>query len=100
MTGVGVGIGYAIFISFFLLAFIPLMTVLALKEIGLFKNLTSEARIFAFIVSFIGLILLTLLIIRTFPYVSINWLMLYTFSLSLILFILIYKRKKMNKNNN
>ena len=100
MIGIGEGIGYAIKIALLLLLYIPLVTVFALKEIGVYKSLGQLRQILAYVFSLILFGLLTLLTIRSFPYVSIDWLILYSVTLTIILIINIYRRRKGKKKNN
>lgn len=97
MIGIGEGIGYAIIIALLLLSYVPFVTVFALKEIGVYKSLNQLGQILAYVFSLILFGLLTLLTIRSFPYVSLNWLILYSVTLTIILIVNIYKRRKGKK---
>ena len=94
MIGIGESIGYAVIIALSLLLYIPIVTTFALKEFGLCRKLNKPRRILVYIFFLILVAVLTLLIIRNFPYVSIVWLKIYAVLLTFILSIHIYNRKK------
>jgi len=97
MIGIGQGLGYAIIISLLLLLYIPAITLYALKETVFYTTLNQPRRILVYLLSFILLGLLTFLILRSFPFVSIDWLILYAFTLTIIVIIKMYKRRKTGK---
>lgn len=97
MIGVGQAFGLAIIISMLLLLYIPSITLYALKDIEFYKTLNQPRRILAYIFSFVLFGLLTLLTIRSFPFVSLDWLMIYAFTVTIIVIVNLYNRKKTDK---
>jgi hypothetical protein len=97
MEGIGEALGFIIIISYVLLAYLPIVAIMILKQMGLYKSLNGIKKIFAYVGSFVGLALLTLLTMRTFPYVSLDWLVLSAILLTIISFFNIYRRRKLKR---
>jgi len=97
MTGVGEGIGLAILIALILLFYVPTVSLIGLIEIGVYRSLTKKVRLIAYVLTFIGLTLFTLLMIRIFPYVSFNFLIPYAILMTIILAVNCFKPIRNNK---
>jgi hypothetical protein len=78
MTGLYDGIETAILLSLFLWVFVPFMSLLLLMELGLFRSFNKiELRIFLQVLIFIFLAVITLLVLRSAPFVAMNWVFLF-----------------------
>jgi glucan phosphoethanolaminetransferase (alkaline phosphatase superfamily) len=85
MEGIGRGLGEFIFFTCFFIISTPIITIVALKEIGIFKKISSKFKIFLAVVLFLSFALLTILLIRTKQFSSIDGLFFYNLSLGFIL---------------
>lgn len=97
MTGIAEGIELAALIALILLFYIPTVSLIGLIEIGVYRSLAKKARLIAYVLTFIGLTLLTLLLIRIFPYVSFNFLIPFAILLTIILVVNYFKPIRNNK---
>ena len=84
MIGLYGGIGLLIFISLFTIIVNPLLTILSIKESGLIDNLTVLRKIVLQTLVFLILAITILMIIRTFHFGSLGWLLQYTLLIGLI----------------
>jgi hypothetical protein len=98
MTGLYDGIGTAILLSLFLWVFVPFMSLLLLKELGLFRSFNkTELRIFLQVLIFIFLAVITLLVLRSAPYVAMDWVFLFGLAETLTYLTLRFKRIRRQK---
>jgi hypothetical protein len=87
MTGIFDGLGILLLLSFIFLLYVPLITVNLLRQINLFGNFKNNIRITLYIFLFIILAGLTLVIIRTYKYNSLDGLLIYSLILTVTSFI-------------
>lgn len=75
MTGLYYGIGLEVTIAVILLAYVPFISVAFLWRNGLFNAVRKQLRIVVVVLVFLCLAAFTLLIIRSAPYVALDWLL-------------------------
>lgn len=100
MTGLYDGIGAIIALTLFLLFYVPMITLLLLNQLGLYDSLTTARRIFWQVVTFLLLVIITLLVLRSAPYVSVDWVLIFGIAVTLICLILaLSKSRRLTERN-
>lgn len=93
MTGLYDGIEIIIFKAILVLLLNPLLTVLFLKKIGVFSKLKDGTIKAISILIFSFLVILSLLLIRIYLYIALDWLILYFICIGLVYIIILVKRR-------
>jgi hypothetical protein len=90
MTGLYNGVGAAIALSLFLLFYVPMISLLLLNQIGLYGKLGSIGlRILWQVLTFMLLVTITLLVLRSAPYVAVDWV--FFFGIAVTMTYLVFK---------
>jgi hypothetical protein len=78
MIGVGNALGMLVIISILLLFYIPVITTIILSKLGMLESTKKTIKLGKYLSCFIITGLITLFLIRSFPYVMINPLIVYS----------------------
>lgn len=100
MTGLYDGIGDVITLTLFLLVYVPMIALLLLNQLGLYASLRTARRIFWQVVTFLLLVIITLLVLRSAPYVSVDWVLTFGIAVSLICLILALSKSRRSTERN
>lgn len=78
MTGLYEGIGLAIILSILSIIANPILTVLVVRETGLLNKYANVKRIMMYAIILLIVATMTVVVIRSFAYKSLIWLLVYT----------------------
>lgn len=94
MTGIFDGIGALITFSLILLAYVPFIVVALLMEIGLLNAVKAKFKVVPIILAYFFLSALTLLTMRSAPYVAVDWLLIFAVIATLVYLIFKIMKKR------